>query len=144
MRKIGRYFNLEELINTNTGIDNQPSPDVILRLKYLVDNILDPAREAINEPIFITSGYRSTAVNQKIGGSPFSQHLFGEAADLNCYSNRKLFEIIRDTLVFDQLIWEEGDDEQPEWVHVSYKLQGNRGEILRAKKIDGKTTYIKL
>lgn len=144
MRKIGRYFSLEELIKTNTGIDNQPSPDVILRLKYLVDNILDPAREAINEPIYVTSGYRSTAVNRKIGGSSFSQHLFGEAADLNCSNNRKLFETIRDTLVFDQLIWEGGDDDQPEWVHVSYKLQGNRGEILRAKKVEEKNIYTRL
>jgi hypothetical protein len=48
---------------------------------------------------------------------------------------------IKNHLTFDQLIWEFGDDENPDWVHVSYKTEGNRGEVLRAVRQNGKTIY---
>ena len=73
-----------------------------------------------------------------------SQHSKGEALDMQStsgYTNGDLFMYIKNHLTFDQLIWEFGDDENPDWIHVSYKTEGNRGEVLRAVRQNGKTIY---
>jgi len=142
MRKLGKYFSLEELTVTHENLDNIPGPIHIQKLKELVKNILDPLREIINEPIAVNSGYRTVAANKAIGGAqkPISQHTKGEAADIECFDNAKLFQTIRDHFQFDQLIWEKGNDRQPDWVHVSFKSKENRNQILKYK--NGK--YIQL
>lgn len=134
-------FTLEELTATSTGLANVPTTDVRVALKELCVNVLQPARDMLGMAINVTSGYRSPGVNKAVGGAANSQHAKGEAADLQCDDNRKLFDVIREKLLFDQLIWEHGTDDQPAWVHVSYKTQGNRGEVLRAVKENGKTVY---
>ena len=139
-----KYFTIEELTLTNTGLENVPNRDEIASLRELVENVLDPIREQFGGAIRVTSGFRSSRVNKAIGGALNSQHTKGEAADISCSDNKLLFEIIRDTVVFDQLIWEFGDSNQPAWIHVSYKSQGNRNQVLIAIKINGKTIYKKL
>jgi len=138
--KIGKYFTLKELTKTSIGLLNTPGKFELENLKYLVENILDPLRDMINEPIIINSGYRSPMVNKSIGGVPSSQHVKGEAADIECSDNAKLFNLIKNNFLFDQLIWEKGDNKQPSWVHVSLKKTGNRKEILH---FNGKK-YIKI
>lgn len=133
--KLGKYFTLNELSDTNTGLINNPNKDEIENLKLLVEKVLDPARELLGKPITVTSGYRSPLVNRKVNGSKTSQHIKGEAADIKCEDNNKLFNIIKDNFEFDQLIWEYGDNNQPAWVHVSFKKDRNRNQIL---KYDGK------
>lgn len=133
--KLGKYFTLNELTDTNTGLINNPNKDEIDNLKVLVEKVLDPARELLGKPITVTSGYRSPLVNRKVNGSKTSQHIKGEAADIKCEDNKKLFDIIVNNIEFDQLIWEYGDDNQPAWVHVSFKKDKNRNQIL---KYDGK------
>jgi len=142
--KLGKFFTLDELIVTSTGLINVPNQSEKIALSELVKNILDPAREQIGIPIKVNSGFRSKAINAKVGGAPTSQHCKGEAADLDCADNAKLFNLISDNFVFDQLIWEGGDDKQPAWVHVSYKTQGNRGEVLRMTKVKGKSIYTRI
>ena len=144
--KLGKYFTLAELTATSTGLPNEPRANDINSLKALVENVLDPARALFEGPIIVNSGYRSKEVNshKNVKGSPTSQHLKGEAADLKSTDNAKLFNIIRKYCVFDQLIWEGGNDKQPDWVHVSYKSQGNRGEVLQMKVVNGKKTYIRI
>ena len=137
--KLGKYFTLEELTATKTGLLNIPSTAERVALSELVSNILDPLREHYGKPIKINSGFRSKAVNTVIKGAPTSQHMKGEAADIDTgFDNAKLFHIIKDHFIFDQLIWEGGDNNCPAWVHVSYKTQGNRGEVLKMK--NGKYT----
>jgi zinc D-Ala-D-Ala carboxypeptidase len=142
MSRIGKYFTLEELTVTHENLDNTPGINVRRNLNTLVKNLLDPVRETIGEPIKITSGYRSLAVNRAVGGAmrPISQHTKGEAADMECSDNARLFHVLRDHFDFDQLIWEKGNDVQPEWVHVSNKAKGNRNQALQYK--NGK--YIQL
>ena len=142
MSKLGKYFSLEELTVTHENLDNTPGPTARKNLKVLVDNLLDPLREMIDEPIAVNSGFRTLAINKAIGGAqnPISQHTKGEAADIECFDNAKLFQVIREHFQFDQLIWEKGNDRQPDWVHVSYKANGNRNQILKYK--NGK--YIQL
>lgn len=132
------YFSLSELTSSATArkmsISNIPDEDAVLNLKALIYNILDPARKIYGAPIFVHSGYRCERLNKVVGGVKNSQHLKGEAADIDTGShggNRRLYEILLD-MPFDQLIWEKGDEEGPEWIHVSYRRSGNnRGQLLR-------------
>ena len=142
MSRIGKYFTLEELTVTHENLDNTPGINARRNLNTLVKNLLDPVRESIGEPIKISSCYRSLAVNRAVGGAmrPISQHTKGEAADMKCADNARLFHVLRDHFDFDQLIWEKGNYVQPEWVHVSYKANGNRNQVLQYK--NGK--YIQL
>lgn len=134
--KLSNNFTIEELTATNVSDENEPSTNEIAALQRLVDNVLQPLRDIYGKPIRINSGYRSHMVNKKVGGSATSSHCKGEAADISCENNAALFVIIRDQLPFDQLIWESGNDEQPDWVHVSYREGNNRKQVL--KMINGK------
>lgn len=138
-----KYFTIKELTNTSyKSIDNTPSNVQTFNLVALCERVLDPAREELGMPITVSSGFRNNIINQLVGGAVNSQHTTGEAADLVCSDNAKLFNYIRNNLIFDQLIWEFGDDTRPTWVHVSYSRQGvNRKEVLRAKHINGKIKY---
>lgn len=135
------YFSIEELCRSETaeakGIDNSPSAVVRGNLEALVSNVLDPLREAFGKPIIVNSGYRSTLLNNSVGGAKNSQHTRGEAADITAEDvkdNKQLFEIIRENLPFDQLIWEKGTRTYPAWIHVSFKREGrNRKQILKIK-----------
>jgi hypothetical protein len=96
----------------------------------------------MDESIKVSSGYRNPDLNKKIGGSKTSQHCLGQAADISCGERTvEMYEYIKNNLIFDQLIWEFGTDENPAWVHVSYSSTKNRKECLRAYKVNGKTVY---
>lgn len=140
-----KYFTLKELTKTNHKIKNIPNQEQLENIHYLVKEVLDPARAILGHPITVSSGFRNPEVNRAVGGSSTSQHLKGEAADLTCYDNKKLFEIIRQQGRFDQLIWEYGTDIEPAWVHVSASKYGrNRREVLRCKRINGEPSYIRM
>lgn len=121
-----RHFTIEELSRSGTamikGIDNTPTEEAKANLKALVDNILDPLRDAYGKPIRVNSGYRSPALNKAVGGAATSDHLTGRAADITGTpntraENRRLFELCKELdLPFRQLIDEKGF----QWVHVSY------------------------
>ena len=120
----------------------------IANLKELAEHIFEPIRVNFRQPILISSGYRSKELNAKIGGANSSQHSLGQAIDIdmdgtiNGVTNSDIFNFIKDKLPFDQLIWEFGNDKNPDWVHVSYSDR-HRKEILIAYKKDGKTHYKK-
>ena len=134
---ISRNFTMEEMVHTDTGLPNEPGQREKQALTDLVNNVLQPARNILNMQIKINSGYRSPAVNTKVKGSKTSRHMKGEAADLDCDDNAKLFNIIRDIIKdYDQLI----NENNFSWIHVSYSKGKNRREVLEFK--DGK--YIKL
>lgn len=100
---LSKNFTLKELMKTSTGIPNNPDKNAIDNLSALVEKVLQPARDRLGSAITVTSGYRSLAVNQAVGGSSTSDHRLGRAADLQCKDNAKLFNILRG-LEFDQLI----------------------------------------
>lgn len=147
-----KYFTISELTRSATarrlGIDNTPPADVSFRLAKLVNNILDPLREAWGQPIIVTSGYRCPKLNKAVGGSSTSQHTKGEAADIRTVSdrpedNRKLLDLLLSLdLPFDQVINEYPDAMgNPDWIHVSYSSVRRRGSRLVARRVKGKTVY---
>lgn len=129
-----KYFTIAELCKSTTadkyGIDNRCRIEHVESLTNLVDNILDPLREAWGKPITVNSGFRSNELNKKIGGATNSQHMLGEAADITAGSksdNKKLFELIQSLkLPFTQLI----DEKKFSWLHVSYNKDNIKRQIL--------------
>jgi len=148
--KISEHISYKEAIKSNTatrlGIDNTPESYELGNMEAVAKNIFEPLREWVGGPIKINSMYRCEALNQAIGGSSKSQHCQGRAIDLDdtfgYKTNAEMYNYIKQNLNFDQLIWEFGDDENPDWVHVSYVSDAeNRNRCLRAEKINGRTNY---
>ena len=133
IEKAMKYFTINELCRSETAskhkIDNTPSAEIIANLTALVDNVLDPLRQAWGRPIIVTSGYRCEELNKLVGGVTTSQHKKGQAADISTGStedNKKLFELaIKLKLPYDQIIDEYGY----KWVHISYSSTRRRGNI---------------
>ena len=125
-----KYFTIAELTRSDTarrlGIDNTPPASAVNALTVLVDEVLDPLREAWGGPIRVNSGYRCPELNKAVGGTPSSQHQRGEAADITVGSrsaNRRLLALIkRLDLPVDQCIDEKGC----RWIHVSHRSSHNR------------------
>ena len=146
---ISEHISLKEALRSNTakrlGIDNMPDNKTLITMQETAKYIFEPLRNYFNEPIYISSFYRSPKLNTAIGGSANSQHCKGQAIDIDDVyskaSNADFFNYIKDNLEFDQLIWEFGDDNNPDWVHCSYVSGSNRGNIFRAIKENGKTKY---
>ena len=138
MTRISKNFTLDELTASATakakGIINAPGVDEVCNMCALVHHVLQPLRDAMQEPIKIGSGYRCTNLNQAVGGVANSQHIRGQAADL-CIDGDKVkgkrwFDWIRAHCEFDQLIWEH-NAKGSYWVHVSFRSDGkNRRHVI--------------
>ena len=151
--QLSEHLSLAEVTRSgkasSLGIDNTPTPQHLENLKLLAAKVFEPIRAHFGKPISISSGYRSAALNKATpGSSATSQHASGEALDLDQdgsttgITNKQVFDFIKTNLEFDQLIWEYGDDKNPQWVHVSYESTGKqRKEILRCTKVNGKPHY---
>lgn len=121
------HFSIEEMYASDTakrlGIDNKPSTQKMINLVYLCAYVLEPLRVAMGKPIKISSGYRCEKLNKAVGGVYNSQHLKGQAADIDIQGDmefgRKIFDYIKNNLPFDQLIWEHTAS-GTYWVHVSF------------------------
>jgi uncharacterized protein YcbK (DUF882 family) len=134
-----KYFTMNELTHSATAIrkdiDNTPDNTAKANLTALVANILDPLREAYGKPIVVSSGYRCAKLNRAVGGVARSQHITGQAADIQSVSkskadHKKLFELAqRLRLPYDQLI----DEYDYKWVHISFNTKGNRRQVLHVK-----------
>lgn len=143
--RIGRYFWLSELLRSDAavrlGLDNQPGPAEMNNLRNVLAPGLERIRSFLGVPVFITSGYRSKAVNEAVGGSVASQHLQGEAADFVAPEAGTTKSVAlkiaqhQQEIKFDQLIWEGS------WVHVSFTAGKPRGQVLTAHFIGGRVAY---
>ena len=137
MNNISPHITYAEATHTGTGLPNIPDAVTLRRMQNVAQNVFEPVRNYFRVPINVNSFYRSPAVNKAVGGAVNSQHVLGEAIDMDSsgVSDRELFDYIRKNLQFDQVILE------PTWVHVSLREHGNRGQVLVAKKVNGKMTY---
>jgi len=119
-------------------INNTPPSKSLDNMRFTTTKFEELRHKLGGKPITITSFYRCHKLNQKLGGSKTSQHVTGEAIDIKTMepdmTNKDIYNMIRYTMDFDQLIYEFGTDEEPQWVHVSFSQTYNRNEILRAYK----------
>ena len=143
-------FTLSEMTKSEAalrhGIDNTPNEEQIQALMALAQNVLQPVRDHFKKGVKCNSGFRAPAVNQKVGGSPTSDHCKGQAADIEIpgVSNYDLAKWIADNLKFTQVILEFYTQGVPDsgWVHVSYDPSKLKNEALTAVKKDGRTVYL--
>lgn len=129
--QISPHFTLQELIVSNAAqklhLNNNPPPTVIPNMQNLCNNVLEKVRVHFGKPVNILSCYRSSEVNEKVGGSSDSQHITGEAADfiVKGVSNKDVAEWIIENVDYDQVILEFYSDGQG-WVHASYNSNGSQ------------------
>lgn len=143
-------FTLSEMVKSETalrhGMDNTPGDKEIESLQLLAEKVLQPVRDAFQRGVKVNSGYRAPAVNQKVGGSPTSDHCKGQAADIEIpgVPNVNLARWIVENLDFTQVILEFYTPGVADsgWVHVSYDPTNLKKQALTAVKRDGKTVYL--
>jgi len=147
---ISKHISYKEGVYSNTairkGIDNTPNSEQKANMEKIAQNIFEPLRQWAGGPIKINSFFRCPELNKAIGGSSKSQHCKGQAIDIDdtfgVVSNADMYAWIKNHLDFDQMIWEFGDDNNPNWVHISYvSHEENRNRCLKAYREDGKTKY---
>lgn len=139
MNRISEHISYNEAVHSQTasrkGIDNTPDDEQLLAMMLTAECIYEPIRAA-HGPIYISSFFRSKKLNKAVGGSSTSQHVKGEAIDLDCdvwgrLTNMELAAWVRDNLEFDQMIKEGvGADGTGGWIHISYRAGRNRKQIL--------------
>lgn len=153
--KITKNLSYDEVCHSDTairkGIANEPNDEQLENIIALAENVFQLVRNYFGLPVLINSFFRSLTLNKRIGGSKTSQHCANNGAAMDIRSSNKskftnadIFNYIKDSLDFDQLIWEFGTDKEPRWVHVSYKKSGNRKQVLKLTKVNGKTKTILL
>lgn len=126
-------FTISELCKSDTaekaGINNTPDINSLDNLLELIFYVLQPLREKLGKPMIITSGFRSSKVNQLVGGASNSQHLYGQAADfvVNGMSPAQVVELVKKSgIEYDQLI-----NEYNQWTHISFNKGHNRKQCFK-------------
>ena len=147
---ISKHISYKEGVYSRTakrlGINNTPNDEQLANMELVADEVFEPLRTYVGGPIKINSFFRCPELNKAIGGSSKSQHCKGQAIDIDDTfgraTNAEMYHFIKDHLDFDQMIWEFGDDDNPDWVHVSYvSPEKNRNRCLKAYRENGKTKY---
>ena len=128
-------FKISEFLKSDTAtknnIDNIPDFNFLDNILDLIINCMQPIRNLFNLPVIITSGFRCQKLNKIVGGSANSQHLVGCAADFKIKSltpDKIIQKIKNSNIEYDQLI-----NEYDKWVHISYRKDKNRKQILKIK-----------
>ena len=134
-----KHFTISEMLKSDTALKNRfwngAPKEAEDNLRNLIEDVLDPLRERLGKPIYVTSGYRCPKLNNLVNGAPNSQHMRGEAADITALDpadNVLLGRWIEESGKFDQLIYESVTDGIPRWLHVSYRRLGwNRRQVMK-------------
>ena len=151
MEKISKHISYREGTYSRTAerrdLDNTPNEEQLKCMKEVAENLFEPLREWVGGPIKINSFFRGEPVNTAIGGSTRSQHMKGQAIDIDDTfghkTNAEMYHYIKDNLDFDQIIWEFGTEKNPNWLHISWvSHRPNRKKLTIAKKVNGRTKYV--
>jgi len=147
---ISKHISLKEGVFSQTAtrrdLDNTPNEEQLENMKLIGEKVFEPLREWVKGPIKINSFFRGLPLNTAIGGAKSSQHMKGQAMDIDdtfgYATNAEMYNWVKDNLDFDQMIWEFGDDKNPNWVHISYvSPEKNRNRCLLAYKVKGRSKY---
>lgn len=136
MEKISEHISYSEATHSQTaqdlGIDNTPDAETLKRMRLVAHACFEPARKQFG-PIKVNSFYRCPSLNKAVNGSKTSQHMKGEAIDMDRGSrvmNKELLDWCKANLKYDQLINEYPNEEGPKWVHISFSAVGNRNQFI--------------
>jgi hypothetical protein len=148
---ISKHISYKEATHSATALrrdlDNTPNDEQLKCMEEVAENLFEPLRKWVGGPIKVNSFFRGEPVNTAIGGSKRSQHMKGQAIDIDdtfgYKTNAEMYHYIKDNLDFDQMIWEFGNDKNPNWIHISWvSHRPNRKKLTIAKKVNGRTKYI--
>ena len=128
---ISKHISYKEATHSNTALrrnlDNTPNDEQLKCMEEVAENLFEPLREWVGGPIKVNSFFRGKPVNTAIGGSRTSQHMKGQAIDIDdtfgYKTNAEMYHYIKNNLDFDQMVWEFGTeypDGNPNWVHISW------------------------
>lgn len=138
MKNISKYISYQEAVTSQTAtrlrIKNEPNAEQLLNMQLVGIRVFDVVREHFETPLRVSSFFRNEATNKAVGGSKTSQHVKGQAIDIQgtgSVTNKMIFDYIKDNLKYTQLIWEFGNDKNPAWVHVSYDKDNLKNQILK-------------
>ena len=147
---ISKHVSYKEATHSATALrrdlDNTPNDEQLKCMEEVAENLFEPLREWVGGPIKVNSFFRGKPVNTAIGGSRTSQHMKGQAIDIDDTfghkTNAEMYHYIKDNLDFDQMIWEFGNDKNPNWIHISWVSHRlNRKKLTIAYKENGRTKY---
>ncbi len=137
MIQISKYISYSEAVTSQTAIrkkiDNNPTQLELANMQFVATEVFDRIREHFGVPLRVSSFYRCQKLNKAVGGSKTSQHVEGQAIDIQGIgnvTNSMIFDYVKNYLKFDQLIWEFGNSDNPAWVHVSLTKGKNRNQII--------------
>jgi hypothetical protein len=147
--KVSENFSLTELTYSDTavrlGLKNEPTDEILRNLQKVCQFILEPIRNHFENPVVITSGFRSPELCLAVGSTIKSSHTRGEAVDMEIFgiANREVAEWVVRNLDFDQVILEFYEEGIPNsgWVHVSYCEGSNRKQYLKAYRKNNLIVY---
>ena len=151
-KNLSEHFTLAEMTRTSVkGVDNTPTEEAVGNLTRLCREWLEPLRLSYNlkyvvdidyhytpdqfEPVIVSSGYRSEAVNKAVGGVRTSNHLTGCAADIRCTGVEQALRYMCVLLdlsdcrqqTFDELIMERKGSKY--WIHLAARPKENRRKL---------------
>ena len=136
MENISEHITYREATQSPTAlrhdIDNTPPDHVLPFMRAVAEQCFEPVRKWYGKPLRINSFYRSPELNILVKGAANSQHVKGQAIDIDAGSreeNKRLFYYIKANLIFDQLIIEYDYS----WVHVSFNPGQNRNQTITVK-----------
>lgn len=150
--QLSKNLSYSEAVTSYTAIkfniDNTPPAHYLLNMFILANNLFQPIRDHFDVPIYVSSFYRSPQLNKQVGGSERSDHLTGNAIDLDAdvfgvITNAQIFHYVKDNLPFKKLIWELGDDQNPDWVHISFSPELNGQKTILQAYREGQTIKYK-
>jgi zinc D-Ala-D-Ala carboxypeptidase len=147
--QITKHFYEKEISSSDTakrlGIKNKPNLDQFRNALRLAREVLEPTRKELKKPMFVSSWFRSPALNNAVGGSSSSLHLQANAVDVTTFGdNGDIWKaLLRSGAPFTELIIEFNTLDNPKWVHIGYNGRNER-KILRAENINGAITYRRL
>lgn len=134
--KLSEHFTLAEFTRSakadELGIANTPREPDILRMCILCLMVLEPLRRKVGKPVHISSGFRNAIVNKEVGGSATSDHMHGRAADVfvDGMTPMELLISAKESVPdWDQMY----EHRSAGFVHVSFRLGGNRRQILHPR-----------
>lgn len=142
MNNISKHISYTEAVYSfkasQKGLINVPNDEQLANMKLVAEMCFEPIRLWWNRPLKINSFFRSPEVNKAVNGSPTSDHMKGHSIDFtagNREDNLKIFNFVKENLIFDQVIAENGNSDGPDWIHISYRKSGNRNQALKLKQI---------
>ena len=129
--RLSPNFSLAEMVATShRKLQDTPSMEVIQNLQHLCIHVLQPLRDAIGRPVYVTSGYRSAKLNARVGGVKNSYHLRGLAADIHVDNEehaKVLFDILKQNKYVHRVIIERKNSTR--WIHVQTDIQNTPQEV---------------